>query len=226
MRHWRGATTSLNLASRWFCVAWRIFTGAFGLKAAQSVVAFDRLRPCEVDRSYCEPGHKVAGRGHSRRFGATTVCWIPPALMHRRNWSAAGEADQVARQHVAWVLEALSSAEREIGYRVGDDLAQRPQAPDRRCPLGARLGILAGRKQHDGCGSGRQFRITLASSVPGQRVPRWVVHALASCVGMDPSLRMRLMAARAIVIALHQSRKDTRGNAGGLDRRARDRQPT
>jgi tetratricopeptide (TPR) repeat protein len=34
---------------------------------------------------------------------------------------------------------------------------------------------------------------------------RWVEHALASCVGMDPSLRMRLMAARAIVL-LYTSR--------------------
>jgi predicted ATPase len=118
---------------------------------------------------------------------------------------AASEADQVARQHAAWVLEALSSAERKIGTASATTLLN-----DHRGLIGEVRSALDWAFSPDG--SSIMGAALVDSSVSlwlhlslVSECRRWVEHALASCVGMDPSLRMRLMAARAIVL-LYTSR--------------------
>jgi predicted ATPase/DNA-binding winged helix-turn-helix (wHTH) protein len=182
-----------------------IFTGAFGLKAAQSVVAFDGLLASEVIDHIANLAIKsvvvatIDDSGAIYRLLDTTRAYASEKLV------AAGEADRVARQHVAWVLEALSSAEREIGTAsattllndhrrlIGDVRSALDWAfsPEGNSMMGAAL-----------VDSSVSFWLHL-SLVSECR--RWVEHALASCVGIDPSLRMRLMAARAIVL-LYTSR--------------------
>jgi predicted ATPase/DNA-binding winged helix-turn-helix (wHTH) protein len=181
-----------------------LFTGAFGLKAAQSVVAFDGLPPSEVIDHVSNLATKslvvatVDDSGAVYRLLDTTRAYASEKLV------AAGEVDRVARQHVAWVLEALSSAEREIATSsattfndhrrlIGDVRSALDWAfsPDGNSMMGAAL--------VDGSVS-LWLRLSLVSECR-----RWVEHALASCAGMDPSLRMRLMAARAIVL-LYTSR--------------------
>jgi predicted ATPase len=182
-----------------------LFTGAFGLKAAQSVVAFDGLPPSEVIDHISNLATKslvvatVDDSGAIYRLLDTTRAYASEKLV------AAGEVDRVARQHVAWVLEALSSAERDIGTSsattllndhrrlIGDVRSALDWAfsPDGNSMMGAAL--------VDGSVS-LWLRLSLVSECR-----RWVEHALACCVGMDPSLRMRLMAARAIVL-LYTSR--------------------
>jgi predicted ATPase/DNA-binding winged helix-turn-helix (wHTH) protein len=182
-----------------------IFTGAFGLKAAQSVVAFDGLPASEVIDHIANLATKslvvakIGDSGAIYRLLDTTRAYALEKLV------AAGEADQVARQHVAWVLEALSPAEREISSAsattllddhrrlIGDVRSALDWAfsPDGNSMMGAAV--------VDGSVS-LWLRHSLVSECR-----RWVEHALASCVGMEPSLRMRLMAARAIVL-LYTSR--------------------
>jgi predicted ATPase/DNA-binding winged helix-turn-helix (wHTH) protein len=182
-----------------------LFTGAFGLKAAQSVVAFDGLPPSEVIDHISNLATKslvvatVDDSGAIYRLLDTTRAYASEKLV------AAGEVDRVARQHVAWVLEALSSAERDIGTSsattllndhrrlIGDVRSALDWAfsPDGNSMMGAAV--------VDGSVS-----LWLRLSLVGE-CRRWVEHALASCVGMDPFLRMRLMAARAIVL-LYTSR--------------------
>jgi tetratricopeptide (TPR) repeat protein len=118
---------------------------------------------------------------------------------------AAGEVDRVARQHVAWVLEALSSAERDIGTSSATTLLNdhRRLIGDVRSALDWAFSLdgnsMMGAAVVDGSVS-LWIRLSLVSECR-----RWVERALASCVGTDPSLRMRLMAARAIVL-LYTSR--------------------
>jgi predicted ATPase/DNA-binding winged helix-turn-helix (wHTH) protein len=182
-----------------------IFTGAFGLKAAQFVVAFDGLPPAEVIDHIANLAIKslivatVDDSGAIYRLLDTTRAYASEKLV------AAGEADQVARQHVAWVLEALSSAEREIATASATTLLNdhRRLIGDVRSALGWAFspdGIsMMGAAVVDSSVS-LWLRLSLVSECR-----RWVEHALASCVDMDPSLRMRLMAARAIVL-LYTSR--------------------
>jgi predicted ATPase/DNA-binding winged helix-turn-helix (wHTH) protein len=182
-----------------------LFTGAFGLKAAQSVVAFDGLPPSEVIDHISNLATKslvvatVDDSGAIYRLLDTTRAFASEKLV------AAGEVDRVARQHVAWVLEALSSAEREIGTAsattllndhrrlIGDVRSALDWAfsPDGNSMMGAALVDSS---------ISLWLRLSLVSECR-----RWVEHALACCVGMEPSLRMRLMAARAIVL-LYTSR--------------------
>jgi predicted ATPase/DNA-binding winged helix-turn-helix (wHTH) protein len=182
-----------------------IFTGAFGLKAAQSVVAFDGLPPSEVIDHVANLAQKslvvatIDDSGAIYRLLDTTRAYASEKLV------VAGEADQVARQHVAWVLEALSSAEREIGTASATTLLN-----DHRRLIGDVRSALDWAFSPDGnsmmgaavvdSSVSLWLRLSLVSECR-----RWVEHALASCVGMDPSLRMRLMAARAIVL-LYTSR--------------------
>src|SRR3984893_2608528 len=89
-----------------------IFTGAFGLKAAQFVVAFDGLPPAEVIDHIANLAIKslivatVDDSGAIYRLLDTTRGYASEKLV------SAGEADYWARQHFACVLEALASAER------------------------------------------------------------------------------------------------------------------
>jgi predicted ATPase/DNA-binding winged helix-turn-helix (wHTH) protein len=182
-----------------------LFTGAFGLKAAQSVVAFDGLPPSEVIDHISNLATKslvvatVDDSGAIYRLLDTTRAYASEKLV------AAGEVDRVARQHVAWVLEALSSAEREIGTSSATTLLN----DHRRLIVDVRSALdwafspdgnsMMGAAVVDGSVS-LWIRLSLVSECR-----RWVEHALAYCVGMDPSLRMRLMAARAIVL-LYTSR--------------------
>src|ERR1700726_4477394 len=182
-----------------------IFTGAFGLKAAQSVVAFDGLPPSEVIDHIANLAIKslvvatIDDSGAIYRLLDTTRAYASEKLV------AAGEADQVASQHVAWVLEALSSAEREIGTASATTLLSdhRRLIGDIRSALDWAFSpngnSMMGAALVDSSAS-LWLRLSLVSECR-----RWVEHALASCVGMDPSLRMRLMAARAIVL-LYTSR--------------------
>src|SRR5712672_565775 len=182
-----------------------IFTGAFGLKAAQFVVAFDGLPPAEVIDHIANLAIKslivatVDDSGAIYRLLDTTRAYASEKLV------AAGEADQVARQHVAWVLEALSSAEREIGTASATTLLN-----DHRRLIGDVRSALGWAFSPDG--NGMMAAALVDSSVSlwlhlslVSECRRWVEHALAPCVGMDPSLRMHLMAARAIVL-LYTSR--------------------
>jgi predicted ATPase/DNA-binding winged helix-turn-helix (wHTH) protein len=182
-----------------------IFTGAFGLKAAQSVVAFDGLPPSEVIDHIANLAIKslvvatIDDSGAIYRLLDTTRAYASEKLV------AAGEADQVASQHVAWVLEALSSAEREIGTASATTLLSdhRRLIGDVRSALDWAFSLngnsVMGAALVDSSAS-LWLRLSLVSECR-----RWVEHALASCVGMAPSLRMRLMAARAIVL-LYTSR--------------------
>jgi predicted ATPase len=182
-----------------------VFTGAFGLKAAQSVVAFDGLPPATVIDHIASLATKsllvatIDDSGAIYRLLDTTRAYASEKLV------AAGEADQVARQHVAWVFEALSSAEREIGTASATTLLN-----DHRRLIGDVRSALGWAFSPDGNGMmgaalvdssvSLWLRLSLVSECR-----RWVEHALASRVGMDPSLSMRLMAARAIVL-LYTSR--------------------
>src|ERR1700674_5491591 len=167
-----------------------IFTGAFDLKAAQSVVAFDGLPSSEVIDHIASLAQKslvvatINDAGAIYRLLDTTRGYASEKLV------AAGEAEQVARRHVAWILEALSSAEREIGTAsaatllnndrrlIGDVRSSLDWAfsPDGNSMMGAAV---------------VDSSVSLwlrCSLVRGCR--RWVEHALASCVGMARSLRM------------------------------------
>ena len=182
-----------------------IFTGAFDLKAAQSVVAFDGLPSSEVIDHIASLAQKslvvatINDAGAIYRLLDTTRGYASEKLV------AAGEAEQVARRHVAWILEALSSAEREIGTAsaatllnndrrlIGDVRSSLDWAfsPDGNSMMGAAV--------VDSSVS-LWLRLSLVSECR-----RWVEHALASCVDMDSSLRMRLMA-RAPIVLLYTSR--------------------
>jgi predicted ATPase len=175
------------------------------LKAAQSVVAFDGLPPSEVIDHIANLAIKslvaatIDDSGGIYRLLDTTRAYASEKMV------AAGETDQVARQHVAWVLEALSSAEREIGTASAATLLN-----DHRRLIGDVRSALDWAFSPNG--NGMMGAALVDSSVSlwlhlslVSECRRWVEHGLASCVGMDPSLRMRLMAARAIVL-LYTSR--------------------
>jgi predicted ATPase/DNA-binding winged helix-turn-helix (wHTH) protein len=182
-----------------------IFTGAFGLNAAQSVVAFDGLPPSEVIDHIANLAMKslvvatIGDSGAIYRLLDTTRAYASEKLV------AAGEADQVARQHVAWVLDALSSAETEMGTASAASFLS-----DHRRLVGDVRSALDWAFSSDGnsmmgaalvdSSVSLWLRLSLVSECR-----KWVERALASCVGMDQSLRMRLMAARAIVL-LYTSR--------------------
>jgi predicted ATPase/DNA-binding winged helix-turn-helix (wHTH) protein len=184
-----------------------VFAGPFGLAAAQSVTAFKGLHASDVVDHVANLATKslivatIDESGALYRLLDTTRAYASDKLI------AAEEADQAARRHVAWLLEALPAVEREIGtasagaqsnnhVRLIDDVRAALDwafSPRGNSLVGTTL-------------VGHSVSLWLHLSLVSE-CGRWVEHALGSRDDMNPSWRMRLMAARATV--LHYTNRGT-----------------
>jgi len=141
--------------------------------------------------------------------------------MRRRSWSRPVEG------RTGWpdiTLPGFSKrcppAEREDRHFIGDEpCSMDQQAPDRRCPPRALdwafspdgNSMMAG-----GNWSTVRYHSGFICRWSASAGDGWNMHWLAVSA-WDPSLRMRLMAARAIVLLYTSRGDDTRRNAGGLE---------
>jgi len=103
-------------------VAWRLHR-RFRFESGQSVSPSMGFPREVID--HIATWHEVAVVATSTIQARSTVAGYHPRLCVGET-DRGGEADQVSRQHVAWVLEAVSSIETEIGTATANDLAQRP----------------------------------------------------------------------------------------------------
>jgi len=171
-----------------------IFTGSFTLEAARSVAAFNGLKAAAVIDHVANLATKslivatLSETGTFYRLLDTTRAYASEKL------AAADEIDQAARQHAAYLLEALPAIDRvtapfNVYRRLIDDVRVRLDwafSADGDRSVGAALVASA-------------VSLWLHLSLVGE-CRRWVDRALEVAIDSDPSLRMRLMAARATVL--------------------------
>jgi predicted ATPase/DNA-binding winged helix-turn-helix (wHTH) protein len=182
-----------------------VFVGPFSLAAATSVVAFKGLRPSVVVDHVANLAAKSLivttfdETGALYRLLDTTRAYAWDKL------TAADEADQAAGRHVAWLLETLPSIGTEIGTasvrarfnnyaRLIDDVRTALDwvfSPRGNSLVGTTL-------------VANSVSLWLHLSLVSE-CRRWVERVLGSRDDIDQASRMRLMAARAIVL-LYTSR--------------------
>jgi predicted ATPase/DNA-binding winged helix-turn-helix (wHTH) protein len=172
-----------------------IFTGPFTLEAARSVAAFKGLNAAAIIDHIANLATKsliiatIDETGTLYRLLDTTRAYASEKL------AAADETNQAALQHATYLLDALpevektSSAPFSIYRRLIDDVRaalERTFSSSGNSTIGAAL-------------VASSVSLWIHLSLVGE-CQRWVDRALGAVIDMDPSLRMRLMAARATVL--------------------------
>jgi predicted ATPase/DNA-binding winged helix-turn-helix (wHTH) protein len=182
-----------------------VFRGDFTMDAAQDVAADGDIAAAEVFEGVANLAAKslvatdISGEVTYYRLLDTTRAYALEKL------TANGEFEQMARRHLQYYRDLFERIETE--WETRPTVKWRPdydrQIDNARAALAWAFGP---------GGDGAAGVALAAASVPlwlemslVSECRRWVERALASSVGMDPSLRMRLMAARAIVL-LYTSR--------------------